>query len=137
FVQDAIRRVGMFILAMNLAPVLALLAPTVVPVLYYSVGVYRARIVPRLQYVRGLEWQTMSIVFEAMAMLRVIAAFAREPHEFRRFRSQGETAANARVKLTVRQTLFSLVVNTWTAAGTALVLGFGAWHVLQGWLSMG
>src|SRR2546428_13526704 len=79
----------------------------------------------------------MSIVFEAVAMLRVIAAFARERHEFRRFRSQGETAADARVNLTVKQTLFSLVVNTWTAAGTALVLGFGAWPALQGWLSMG
>src|SRR5437867_2793444 len=79
----------------------------------------------------------MSIVFEAVAMLRVIAAFARERYEFRRFRSQGETAADARVNLTVKQTLFSLVVNTWTAAGTALVLGFGAWHVLQGQLSVG
>ena len=136
-VQSAVTLVGMFIIAMELDPVLALLALTVVPVIYYSVGVYSARIVPRLQYVRGLEWQTMSIVFEAMAMLRVIAAFAREPHEFRRFRTQGETAANARVRLTVRQTLFSLVVNTWTAAGTALVLGMGAFHVLNNQLSIG
>jgi ATP-binding cassette subfamily B protein/subfamily B ATP-binding cassette protein MsbA len=110
---------------------------TVVPAIYYSVGLYTSRIVPRLQQVRGLEWQTMSIVFEAMSMLRVIAAFARERHEFRRFRSQGMTAANARVKLTVRQTLFSLAVNTWTAAGTALVLGVGAFHVLHGQLSIG
>lgn len=136
-VQSGITLVGMFIIAIELDPVLALLALTVVPVIYYSVGVYSARIVPRLQRVRGLEFQTMSIIFEAMAMLRVIAAFARERHEFRRFRSQGETAADARVKLTVRQTLFSLVVNTWTAAGTALVLGFGAYHVLHGQLSIG
>src|SRR5205814_8043568 len=96
-----------------------------------------ARIVPRMQHVRGLEWQTMSIVFEAMAMLRVIAAFAREQHEYQRFRRQGRTAADARVKLTVRQTLFSLVVNTWTATGTALVLGLGALHVLNSQLSVG
>src|SRR2546428_6082334 len=136
-VQSLVTLVAMFIIALRIDLVLALLALTVVPVIYYSVGIYSARIVPRLQYVRGLEWQTMSIVFQAMAMLRVIAAFARERHEFRRFRSQGETAADARVNLTVKQTLFSLVVNTWTAAGTALVLGFGAWHVLQGWLSLG
>jgi ABC-type multidrug transport system fused ATPase/permease subunit len=109
----------------------------VVPVVYYSVGVYNARITPRLQKVRGLEWQTMSIVFEAMAMLRVIAAFARERHEYGRFRTQGLTAAKARVRLTVRQTLFSLVVNTWTAVGTALVLGVGAYHVITGELSIG
>jgi ATP-binding cassette subfamily B protein/subfamily B ATP-binding cassette protein MsbA len=136
-VQSAVTLIGMFVIAYVLDPVLAMLALTVVPVIYYSVGVYSARIIPRLQYVRGLEFQTMSIVFEAMAMLRVIAAFAREAHEFGRFRAQGLTAANARVKLTVRQTLFSLVVNSWTAAGTALVLGVGAYHVLQGQLSIG
>ncbi len=135
--QSGITLIGMFVIAVELDPVLALLALTVVPVIYYSVGIYASRIVPRLQYVRQLEFQTMSIVFEAMSMLRVIAAFAREPHEFRRFRRQGETAAAARVKLTVRQTLFSLVVNTWTATGTALVLGVGAYHVLHSQLSLG
>jgi len=100
-IQSLVMLIGMFLIAVRLDPVLALLSLTVV------------------------------------AMLRVIAAFARERYEFRRFRSQGETAADARVNLTVKQTLFSLVVNTWTAAGTALVLGFGAWHVLQGQLSIG
>ena len=135
--QSLVTLVAMFVIAINLDPILALLALTVVPVMYYSVGIYAARIVPRIQKVRGLEWQTLSIVFEAMAMMRVIAAFARERYEFRRFRTQGETAAKARVGLTVRQTLFSLVVNTWTAAGTALVLGVGALHVLNGQLTVG
>jgi ATP-binding cassette subfamily B protein/subfamily B ATP-binding cassette protein MsbA len=136
-VQSVLTLIGMFIIAIKLDAVLALLALTVVPVIYYSIGVYSARIIPRLQKVRGLEWQTLSIIFEAMAMLRVIAAFARERHEFRRFRKQGEIAADARVNLTVKQTIFSLVVNTWTAGGTALVLGVGALHVLQGQLSIG
>ena len=37
----------------------------------------------------------------------------------------------------MRQTLFSLAVNMTTAVGTALVLGFGAYHVLQGQLTVG
>ena len=41
-------------------------------------------------------------------MVRVILAFGRERHEYRRFRTQGETAVKARVDLTVRQTMFSL-----------------------------
>jgi len=41
------------------------------------------------------------------------------------------------VKLTVRQTMFSLGVNTITAAGTAAVLGFGGWHVMRGDLTIG
>jgi ABC-type multidrug transport system fused ATPase/permease subunit len=70
-------------------------------------------------------------------MLRVIVAFSRERHEYERFRRQGERALAARVRLTVDQTLFSLVVNTLTAIGTALVLGFGAHQVLRGSLTVG
>jgi ABC-type multidrug transport system fused ATPase/permease subunit len=64
-------------------------------------------------------------------MLRVIIAFGRESHEYHRFRRQGEEAVNARVRLTVRQTAFSLMVTMLTATGTALVLGFGAVAVLH------
>ena len=92
------------------------------PFLYYSAGVYGKRITPRLERVQGLEWQSLSIVHESMAMLRVIVSFGREPYEFNRFREQGEAAVDERVKLTVRQTLFTLLVNTITAAGTAIVL---------------
>ena len=59
-------------------------------------------------------------------MMRVIVAFGRERYEWRRFRAQGEQAVAARVDLTVRQTLFSLVVTMTTAVGSALVLGVGA-----------
>jgi ABC-type multidrug transport system fused ATPase/permease subunit len=135
--QSALTLVGMFVVAFTIDPIIALLSLTVVPFVYYSVGFYSARIVPRLQYVRGLEWETFSIIFEAMQMLRVVAAFGREGHEFRRFRSQGETAVDARVNLTVRQTLFSLAVTSCTAVGTALVLGFGAHDVLHHRLTVG
>lgn len=67
-----------------------------------------------------------------MAMLRVVVPFGLEAHEYKRFREQGERAVDARVNLTVRQTVFTVVVNTLTAIGTALVLGFGAYQILQG-----
>jgi ATP-binding cassette, subfamily B, bacterial len=135
--QSALTLIGMFVVAFTIDPLIALLSLTVVPFVYYSVGFYSARIVPRLQYVRGLEWESFSIIFEAMQMLRVVAAFGREGHEFRRFRSQGETAVDARVNLTVRQTLFSLAVTSCTAIGTSLVLGFGAHDVLHHRLRVG
>jgi ABC-type multidrug transport system fused ATPase/permease subunit len=64
-------------------------------------------------------------------MLRVIVAFGREDHEFHRFRKQGQEAVDSRVRLTVRQTAFSLVVTMLTAIGTAAVLGFGAVAVIN------
>ena len=79
----------------------------------------------------------MSIIHESLAMLRVIVAFGREDHEYRRMRAQGEIANKARIELTLRQTLFSLCVDVTTAAGTGLVLGVGAYHVFQGSLTVG
>jgi ATP-binding cassette subfamily B protein len=135
--QSLLTLVGMFVVAYMIDPTLALLSMVVVPFVYYSIGYYARRIEPRLLHVRRLEGETMTIVHEAMSMLRVIVAFGREGHEYRRFRRQGEQAVDARVKLTVRQTTFSLVVNTITAAGTALVLAFGGWHVLKNDLTVG
>lgn len=135
--ESIITLVGMFWIAYHIDPELALLSLTVVPFLYYSVGYYTRHIEERLREVKGMEGRSLAIVHEAMSMLRVIVAFGREDHEYRRFRDQGETAVDARVRLTVRQTLFSLVVNTTTAIGTALVLGFGAWHVMEGQLTVG
>ena len=40
---------------------------------------------PRIQRVQSLEFRSLSIVFEAMSMLRVIVSFGRERHEHYRF----------------------------------------------------
>jgi ATP-binding cassette, subfamily B, bacterial len=129
--------VGMLVIATLIDWQLALLSLLIVPFLYWSFGTYGSRIVPRLQKVQELEWRSLSIVHEAMAMLRVIVSFGREDHEHRRFREQGQTAVDERVKLTVSQSLYTLWVQTATAAGTSLVLGFGAWHVIEGTISIG
>src|SRR5262249_38290117 len=116
---------------------LALLSVTVIPFLFYSVRYYATHIQDRLLKVRGMEAESLAIIHEAISMIRVIVAFGREDFEFRRFRNQGEQAIDARVKLTVRQPLFSLAVNMTTAAGTALVLAVGAHHALEGRLRVG
>jgi ATP-binding cassette, subfamily B, bacterial len=128
---------GMLVIAALVDWELALLSLVVVPLLYWSFGVYGRRIVPRIQEVQRLEWRSLSIVHEAMAMLRVIVSFGREDYEHQKFREQGQAAVDERVKLTVSQSLYTLGVQTATAAGSSLVLGFGAWHVMQGKLSIG
>ncbi|HMB93251.1 MAG TPA: ABC transporter ATP-binding protein [Rhodothermales bacterium] len=135
--QSLLTLIGMFWIAYKIDAKLTLLALSVVPFLYYSVGYYANHIVPQLQRVKGLEIDSLSIVHEAFTMLRVIVAFGREDHEHSRFRKQGQKAVDARVKLTVKQTLFSLGVNMATAAGTALVLGYGAYRAMQGLVTPG
>jgi ABC-type multidrug transport system fused ATPase/permease subunit len=129
--------VGMLVIATLIDWQLALLSLLVIPCLYWSFGLYGRRIVPRLQKVQNLEWRSLSIVHESMSMLRVIVTFGREDYEHRRFREQGQTAVDERVKLTVSQSLYTLGVQTTTAAGISLVLGLGAWHVIEGKISLG
>jgi ATP-binding cassette, subfamily B, bacterial len=135
--ESLLTLVGMFVIASLIDWELALLSLVILPLLYWSFGLYGKRIVPRLQRVQQLEWQSLSIVHEAMAMLRVIVTFGREEYEHQRFREQGQTAVDERVKLTVSQSLYTLGVQTTTVAGTSLILGVGAWHVMQGKISIG
>jgi ABC-type multidrug transport system fused ATPase/permease subunit len=87
--------------------------------------------------VQNMEGQSLSIVHEAMSMIRVILGFGRERYEFGRFHRQAETAIGARIKLTIRQSTFNFGIGIMTAVGTALVLGYGALAVLRGELTIG
>src|SRR4051794_7829304 len=135
--ESVLTLVGMFWIVLLMDAQIAVVALGVVPFLYYSVSRYMNRVQPQLREVQGLEAESLSIVHEIISMLRVVVAFGREKHEYRRFRNQGARTVDKRVKLTVRQTMFSLGINTITAAGTAVVLGFGGWHVIQGDLTAG
>ncbi len=134
---SALTLIGMFWITFKINAQLALLSLVVIPFLYYSVGYYMTHIQDRLRKVKGMEAESLSIIHEAVSMMRVIAAFGREKFEHRKFREHGERAVDERVKVTVRQTAFSLFVNTTTAAGTALVLGFGVYQILQGRMTGG
>src|SRR5205807_9128458 len=87
-VQNLVTLAGMFWITYEMDHTLALLSLTVVPFLYYSVGYYIKHIQARLMDVRMLEGETLSIIHEAMSMLRVIVAFGREAYEHLRFRDQ-------------------------------------------------
>ena len=135
--QAILTLIGMFVVTTLISWKIAVVALVAVPFIWWSLGLYGTKIVPRLQRVQALEWESLSIVHEAMAMLRVIVAFGREDHEYGRFRKQGEIAVEERIRLTVRQTLFSLAVTSATALGTALVLGVGAVLAIQKEISIG
>jgi ABC-type multidrug transport system fused ATPase/permease subunit len=135
--QSVFTVVGMFVIVLYFDWGLALISLAVVPFLFYSVRYYSTHIQDRLMQVKTMEGESLSIIHEAISMLRVIVAFGRESHEYRRYREQGERAVDARVNITVRQMMFSLAVDMTIAVGTALVLGFGAYRVLDGKLTVG
>ena len=135
--QAALTLVGMVWIAFRIDGTLAWLSIAVVPLLYWSIRYYATHIQQRLLDVKLMEADCLSVVHDAVCMLPVITAFQREDHERERVRSTTALAIDARVDITVRQTLFSLAVTTTTAIGTAMVLGVGAYHAIQGRITAG
>jgi ABC-type multidrug transport system fused ATPase/permease subunit len=135
--RSVLTLIGMIYVTYLINAQLALVALGVVPFLYSTINYYARYVQPRLGKVMGLEAESLSIIHEAFSMFKVILAFGRERHEYKRFREQGERAINARIKITVRQTAFTLVVNMITATGTIVVMGFGTFQVLKGRLTAG
>jgi ATP-binding cassette subfamily B protein len=135
--QALITLVGMFLIVFTLDPTLAFLTVSITPGLWMAVRYYARRVEPKLEAVREKEGHSLTMIQEAMSMLRVIIGFGRERHEHRRFTEQGKEAVDARVRLTVSQMMFTFAVNVLTATGTALVLGYGVYKVLQADLTLG
>jgi ATP-binding cassette subfamily B protein len=135
--ESALMIIGMAYITFTINPLLAGIALGITPFIAYSTTFYADRIEPRLYRVRGLGAMNLAIVYEAMAMMRVVMAFGQERREFSRFRKQGEQWADATVDLTVRQTAFKLVVQLITAAGTAAVIGVGAYQAVNGQITAG
>jgi ATP-binding cassette subfamily B protein len=137
FGRGLLTLVGMLFIAFRIDAGLALLSATIIPLVLWSTNLYARRVDPELQDVRDMENRNLSMVHEALSMLRVIVAFGRERFEYDRFRRQSEATVSARVRLTVRQALFNLAISIVTAIGTALVLGVGAYRVINGAISPG
>ncbi len=135
--QNLLTIIGMAIISYTINPLLALLALGTTPFIVYSTTFYTSRIEPRIYRVRGLGALNLSIAYEAMAMIRVVLAFGTQRREWRRFRKQGENWADETVGLTVRQTAFKLAVQLITSAGTAAVIGVGAYQAVNGQITAG
>lgn len=135
--QAGLTLVGMVWVSFQIDRALALLSMTVVPLLYWAIRYYATHVQQQLLRVKGMEADCLSIVHDAVSMLPVVTAFQREDHEVERFRARTGHSNDARVDVTVRQTLFSLAVTTTTAIGTAMVLGLGAYHAIQGSITAG
>ncbi|MSU36014.1 MAG: ABC transporter ATP-binding protein [Pedosphaera sp.] len=135
--ESGLTLIGMIWICYQIDSTLALSSLSVVPFLYYSVGFYATHIQERLGKVRAMEAESLAVIHESISMMRVIVAFGREGHEYRRFRDQTTNAVEARVQVTIRQTLFSLVINMITAISSTVVLGISAQRVIQGQMTVG
>ena len=133
----AIKLLVMFAILVRLDLTLALLSLVVVPFLWMALRFYSRRMVDRAERVKTLESSLVERMYEILSSIKVVKSFAREGHELARFRAAGDDTMRARLRLTWQESLFSVVVSAITLSGTALVLGVGGLHVLQGTLTVG
>jgi subfamily B ATP-binding cassette protein MsbA len=109
----------------------------VAPVLYMAVHFFTGRIKKASRDVRKKQSELVSLVEEVLSSIRVVKAFAREDYEERRFEQQSlENVETALVARSIKMKL-SPVVEIIVAAGTCLMLGYGARLVLAGQLTAG
>ena len=114
-----------------------LIALSIAPALGVVVYSFTRRIKKSSRAVRKKESELTSVVQEVLTSIRVVKAFAREDYEQARFETQSlenvETALEARSL----KAKLSPIVEVIVAAGTCLVLGYGARLVMGGKLSAG
>lgn len=114
-----------------------LIALSIAPLLFSIVYTYTRRIKKASRAVRKKESEVFSVVEEALSSIRVVKAFAREEYEQSRLEQASleevESALAARGLKAKLTPLVDLIV----AAGTCLVLWFGAKLILNESLSAG
>ncbi|HEX8998988.1 MAG TPA: ABC transporter ATP-binding protein [Blastocatellia bacterium] len=128
---------SMFIVLLRINYQVALMSLVVVPFLLWVNRYYSERIVERSEKVKEMESGVINFFHEVFTSIRVIKAFVRESHEQQRFKEKGTTTLDARIKLTLQESLFAAMINVVTTGGTALILFVGGYNVYQKRMTIG
>ncbi len=128
---------GMLVVTARIDWQLALASLAIGPVLFLLNRHYRTRLRGRWHEVRSLETSALAIVQEVLGSLRVVKAFGQEDREHERFRQSSLRSVRERIRLSLAEGRFGLVVGLLTAVGSAGVLWIGVRHVQTGELTLG
>ena len=127
----------MFGVLVYLDATLALLSLSVAPFLYLCLRRHARTMTGQAERVKSLESGLIERILDVLSSIAAVKSFTRERYELRRFAAVGDRTRRARLDLTWQESLFSVTVTGVTLVGTALVLGVGGLHVLEGRLTVG
>ena len=137
FLTAVLTLVGMVYVTAQIDPILALVALSIAPPLFFF-SYYCSRIVRwRTAEIRALDSSAMSVIQEVLGSIRVIKAFGQETREHGRFVRRSTLRMSGQVNLAVRQAFFNVLIGLTIAAGTAISLYVGVRHVQAGVLTVG
>jgi subfamily B ATP-binding cassette protein MsbA len=134
---DLLRLLGasvvLFLLDWRLA--LAVLAP--LPVIAVGLRLFNTRIRPIYRGVRDRLGDINAQLQDSLSGIRVVQAFGQEQRELQRFSAESESYLQARVKGIRYWSTFFPAMRFMASLGTGIVLGVGAYMVVQGNLTLG
>ena len=116
---------------------LALVALTVIPVLFLLSRIFSRRLHGQAKEAKKLESGALSVVQEVLAAVRVVKAFGQEDREQERFVTYSQKGARAQVRIAWLTGFLSLLVGLTLALGTAATLYIGVGHVQSGAITLG
>ncbi len=137
FVAAAVTLVMMIVVTLRLDWQLALVALGVSPPLFVLSRLYRPRMRRQSRHVKKLESSALAVVQETLGALRVVKAFGQESRETDRFVHRSTEGVAARIRLSLMEGRYGVLVGLTSALGTAAVLFIGVRHVVEGVLTVG
>ncbi len=114
-----------------------LIALSVAPLLFLVVYTFTRRIKKAAREMRRKEGEIVSVIQEVLSSIRVVKAFAREDYEQRRLEEESLEGIEIAMRARSLKAKLAPLVEIIVAAGTCLVLWFGARMALAGSLSAG
>ena len=137
FFTSAVTLASMLYIMLRLDWQLSVVAMAISPVLVLLSKSYRQRVRGQSREVKRLESFAQSVMQEVLAAIRVVKAFGQEEREQERFVGSSGESLRARLRLTMMDSRFGLLVGMTTTVGTAAVLFVGVSHVQSGALTLG
>lgn len=134
---DLLRLGGGAVILLILDVRLALLVLLPVPVLAVAMRMFNTRIRPVYRGVRARLGDLNAQLQDNLSGIRVIQAFGQEERELARFAVESTNYYQARVRGIRYWSTFFPGMRFVASLGTAIVLGAGAWMVVQGQMSLG
>jgi subfamily B ATP-binding cassette protein MsbA len=136
-VVDALKLAGMVALMFYLNWRFTLIALLVAPVLFVEVYSLTRRIKSAARDLRKKESEIVSVVEESLSSIRVVKAFAREDYEEKRLDRESRASMEIALRARSIKARLSPAVEVIVAAGTAIVLWYGARLAIAGELTPG
>lgn len=136
-IVDLLRLVGTAIILLVLDWQLALLTLLPVPVLAVAMRLFNTRVRPIYRQIRDRLGDINAELQDNISGIRVIQAFGQERHELDRFTQRSTRYYEERVKGIRYWAAFFPAMRFVASMGMAIVLGFGAYRVVSGALTLG